>query len=115
MGKAIATEAALVDFVLDIFYLMDDTGVIPPYTVLNQVLAEGGDNGGMGPGTSWRPFQIAEDEYWVLRAELLHIDIAVAKEQHPYIRFDRIIEDEALDAIQDAQEWRQESYKRYTK
>jgi hypothetical protein len=63
LGPAIKRSAPLSEFVLDIVYLMGSDGVIPPFHILNEVLQSGGNNGGMGPGTSWRKFKIKEAEY----------------------------------------------------
>jgi hypothetical protein len=38
VGRGIKREGVLTDFLLDVLYLMEDTGVIPPLAVLNQVL-----------------------------------------------------------------------------
>jgi hypothetical protein len=112
-GKAVKREATLTDFVLDIPYLMNDTGVIPPFDVLNQVLVTGGDNGGMGPGASWKPFTLSRSEYIQLREELLKLDILEAKIQHPYISFSNVIEDAELDEIIDYREWLKVSFQKH--
>jgi len=38
-------------------------GVFPPFHLLNQFLATGGSPGGMGPGATWEPFSVSEQEY----------------------------------------------------
>src|SRR5215217_5140998 len=75
--------APLQYFVLDIPYLLL-TSVIPPLTVLNGVLEDGGGDAGMSPGASWKPFTLTETEYTELVDELLTLDIDVAKK---YARF----------------------------
>ncbi|MFN8374801.1 MAG: hypothetical protein U0694_18220 [Anaerolineae bacterium] len=88
----------------DIPYLMVQ-GVIPPLQILNQVFGKGGDSGGMGPVTSWRPFKIDEAEYKELVEALLNLDIIEARKTHPYATFQRITVDESLHQIKNYHEW----------
>ncbi len=62
-------RAPLSTFVYDIPYL-DGCGIFPPLHILNQILAEGGGDGGMSPGASWEPFTLTPDEYAELWAVL---------------------------------------------
>src|SRR5258708_12972308 len=55
LGPGIKRRELMVDFVLDIVYLFGKDGTIPPLHVLNEVLEEGGNNGGMGPDTPPEP------------------------------------------------------------
>lgn len=55
--------AALLDFILDIPYLVSRSGIIPPRHVMNEVLKSGGGNDGMSPGAIWESFELSEDEY----------------------------------------------------
>lgn len=71
-------------------------GVIPPLNVLNEILRTGGNNGGMGPGTTWEPFVVTELEYDELVSFLLAIDLSNAREAHPYIAFKKVIFDNKL-------------------
>ena len=50
--------------------------IIPPLHVLNEVLGSGLIEAGANGGGSWEPFQIDEDEYDALVAELLAIEDA---------------------------------------
>lgn len=95
-GSGVKHKAPLVDFILDILYLMDNSGVIPPLHILNEVLKRGTTGGGMGPGTTWRPFSIKEDEYNELVAALLNLDIIEAKKTHRYVMFHKAIVDDTL-------------------
>ncbi len=113
LGPAIKRKEPLVDFVLDIFYLMEDSGVVPPFHVLYEVLQTGGDNGGMSPGTSWRPIKIKQAEYQELVQALLDLDIAEAKKKHRYIRFQKVIVDEELHQKPTYQEWRRAVTSKY--
>jgi hypothetical protein len=106
-GAGVKRKAPLAEFMLDIMYLMQDTGVIPPLHVLNEVLQEGGDNGGMSPGTSWRSFSIQESEYQELVEELLKLDVTEAKKMHPYIYFQKVVVDEALHQRENYLSWLQ--------
>jgi hypothetical protein len=94
----------LVGLILDIPYLMDN-GVIPPLSVLNEVLLEGGDSGGMSPGTKWKPFTINEEEYAELVKDLLALNPHEARKKHFYVHFDKIIIDEELAVITDYSTW----------
>jgi hypothetical protein len=93
--------------------LMEDTGVIPPLAVLNQVLQGGGNAGGMGPGTTWKPFTITEQEYDELVAALVELDVAAAKQAHPYVAFEHIIIDNELNACTEHLDWLQQVSRKY--
>jgi hypothetical protein len=112
-GKGIKHEAVLTDFLLDVLYLMEDTGVIPPLVVLNQVLQGGGNAGGMGPGTNWKPFAITEQEYDELVAALLELDVAEVKQAHPYVAFERVSIDHELNACTEYLDWLQQVSRKY--
>ena len=86
LGPAIKRKAPLTEFLLDIPYLLD-RGVIPPFHVLNEVLSNGGNNGGMGPGTTWRRFTLQETEYGELVMGLLRLDVTEARENSPVCSF----------------------------
>jgi hypothetical protein len=112
---SIKRQGTLVDLVLDILYLMEESGVIPPLVVLNQVLQSGGDSGGMGPGSTWKPFQIDETEYEELVQSLLYLDVEDARKSHPYIRFERVIVDSDLNQCTDHLDWLTKSHAKYSK
>jgi len=113
LGPGVKREGLLAEFILDVLYLMEHSGVIPPLAVLNQVLQSGGNSGGMGPGTTWKPFTITKQEYDELVAMLLNLDVAQAKQVHPYLTFERIIIDEELDACTDYLDWLQRVAQKY--
>ncbi len=101
----VSRRERLDDFILDMVYFIDGLGVIPPLHVFNQVLLEGGDVGGMGPGTAWEPFSISAEEYQELVETLLKLDVEEAKKKHPYVNFDKVIVDETLHGAKDFSEW----------
>jgi hypothetical protein len=105
LGGPTRKRGTLIELVLDIPYLMDSTGVIPPLSVLNEVLREGGNNGGMSPGTEWKPFEITEAEYTELVNVFLAANLDELKQDHPYAYFDRVIVDEELQHCKDYDEW----------
>jgi hypothetical protein len=115
LGPGVPREGTLADLILDIPYLMDVTGVIPPLHVLNEVLEKGGDNGGMGPGTTWRRFKINEAEYAELVEALLSVNPREARERHPYVAFDKVIVDEELNNSAGYIEWVYNSANKYRK
>ncbi len=108
-------QAPLLDFVLDIVYFIAGLGVIPPLHVLNEMLQDGGNNGGMGPGTMWQPFTISLEEYQKLVEALLNLDGKQARKVHPYVTFDRMVKDETLNACKDLAEWQDAAAKKYLK
>ena len=69
-----ARHAPLPVFLLDVPYALA-FGVIPPPHLLNQLLASGGGDAGMSPGTSWVPFSLDEAEYADLVRALLGLDL----------------------------------------
>lgn len=112
-GPAISRREPLSAFILDIMYLMEMHGVIPPLEVLNEILEKGGNNGGMGPGTTWRSFTITDDEYDELVGALLTADMLRIKQNHPYVRFESIIVDYELREIKDYRSWLKASFDKY--
>ena len=58
-------KAPLWAFLFDIPYLAI-CGIFPPYQILNEELASGGNDGGMSPGATWPSFVISEAEYEAL-------------------------------------------------
>lgn len=112
-GPGIKRAEPLSEFVLDILYLMEVNGVIPPLAILNKVLLGGGGNGGMSPGTAWKPFEISEEEYNELVQALLQLDVEQAKQKHPYVRFERVIVDPELHICTDHLDWLQRIIQKY--
>ncbi|MEP6987584.1 MAG: hypothetical protein ABI970_18410, partial [Chloroflexota bacterium] len=104
-GAGVKHKAPLSDFLLDVLYLMENSGVIPPLHVLNEVLKGGGNNGGMSAGTAWRPFSIKDAEYNELVEVLLQLDVIEAKKNHRYAMFPKIVVDETLHQYATHREW----------
>jgi len=107
LGPGSKRQEKLADFILDVLYLMEGSGVIPPLHVLNEVLQNGRSGGGMGPGTSWRPFRLSQEEYAELVSALLDLDVAEAKKVHPYVRFNKIVLDNDLEQAENYIKWLQ--------
>lgn len=61
----------LFNYPYSFFYLSTKSSLIPSFEVLNQTLLSGGVEGGMGPGSTWKPFSITEQDYIKLIDELL--------------------------------------------
>jgi hypothetical protein len=55
----------LLTFIYDIPYFAA-CGICPPFHIMNQAFSSGGDQGGMGSGTTWKPFTISIEEYAAL-------------------------------------------------
>ena len=99
---------------MDIFYLVEVNGVIPPLVVLNEVLQQGSCGGGMSPETAWKPFTITEDEYAELVEALTTLDLAEAKKNHPYMAsVERIIVDDELNECTVHIEWLRRLVRKY--
>lgn len=83
----------LVDLILDIDYFIELHGVIPPFEILKEKLAEGRRS---GMGTHWTPIPLSLLEYEEIVTALRELDVLKARALHPYIRFERIVFDEFL-------------------
>ncbi len=96
-------ESSLLVFIYDVPYI-DACGIFPPYHILNQILVEGGDQGGMGPGATWIPFTLTSKQYNELIHEIENHSPTTFNEQvrFGYIQFAR---DPSLDYITDRFEW----------
>ena len=103
-SRGVKAEGTLVDLVLDALYLMNH-GVIPPFHVLNEALKSGGHEGGMGPGTTWKGFEISREEYDELMSALLTLNVEEARKVHPYLYSSQIIVDEELNECADYLTW----------
>jgi hypothetical protein len=88
-------------------------GIIPPLHVLNAYLATGGTNGGMGPGTTWKPFTITADEYTDLIAYLRGLDIEAIRPQHPYLYAKTLQVDPSFDHCTTFAAWIHETSEKY--
>jgi hypothetical protein len=111
-GRGQTKRGTLADLVLDIPYLLP-WGVIPPLHVLNEHLATGGTNGGMGPGTTWKPLTITPDEYTDLVAYLLGLDSEAVRPQHPYLYAKTLQVDPAFDHCTTFALWIHETAEKY--
>jgi hypothetical protein len=77
-------KAELPFFALDVPYLFFE-GIIPPLSVLNEVLRTGGGDGGMSPGASWKPFVLQETEYGQLVQALQSLNLQEAKKKARFV------------------------------
>ncbi len=66
-------SAPLTTFVYDVPYLLC-WGILPPLHLLNELLIQGGGDGGMSPGADWQPFEVSDEEYRELCVALESID-----------------------------------------
>lgn len=113
-GPSQRRHGDLVDLVLDIFYLVNLRGVIPPRAVLNEVLSQGRSGGGMSPETAWRPFTITPEEYAELVQALVALDLATATKNHPYMSsIERFIVDDELNECTEYGEWLRRLVRKY--
>ncbi|WP_300668031.1 hypothetical protein [Desulfoluna sp.] len=78
--------ATLSVFVYDIPWV-GACGIFPPFHLLNGIFESGGAEGGMGPGTTWEPFSIAEPEYEELMKAIGTLDPKSLKDK---VRFGQV-------------------------
>lgn len=73
LGPSEWRHSSLVEFLFALPYVFFGpfTQVIPPFHILNDLLASGKREAGMSGGCEWKPFMIAEHEYHELVEELL--------------------------------------------
>jgi hypothetical protein len=90
-------------FVYDIPYF-PPCGIFPPLHILNQVFSEGGGDGGMSPGASWKPFKISAEEYSSLIGELRSTPLTEIKPHARYVWIP-VKFDPSFDHIQEWIEW----------
>ncbi|HMK56476.1 MAG TPA: hypothetical protein VK448_07565 [Dissulfurispiraceae bacterium] len=96
-------EGILADFVLDAL-IIPHAGVMLPLHLLNDVLRQGGGDGGMGPGCIWDPFEIDETEYQALIQDLEKRDSEELRER-AQLREGRVIIDTEFNDCRDHIEW----------
>jgi hypothetical protein len=111
-GSLRLKEGTVKDLLLSIPYLLNahiplqrrvkGTGVIPPLKIINEILTTGIDSAGMSGGCKWEPFQINEDIFKQLLAELTADD-------PNYFRF--INPPESVKTRSDWESWRTECIK----
>src|SRR5262245_4291946 len=53
---------SIADLLRDIPYLLS-SGIIPPLSVVNQILRSGLEDAGMSGGCRWKPFELSKDEF----------------------------------------------------
>ena len=94
-------QADLVSFVYDVPYL-GACGIFPPLHILNELLATGGGDGGMGPGASWQPFSLTEAEYQSLWQRIEATDPTTLAARYHQVKFRR---DPAFEQVSDHLAW----------
>lgn len=96
-------EGTLLTFIYDIPYF-SGCGVLPPYHILNQILAGGGTTGGMSPGATWKPFTISREKYDELVVAVRNTPISKICSHARYAQVPMRVDPE-FDHIQDRIEW----------
>ena len=104
-------SAPLTTFVYDVPYLLC-WGILPPFRLMNDLLKQGGGDGGMSPGADWIPFELTEEEYEELCVALETIDPLTLIDQARYIWIKAKRAPE-FDDIADYVEWGQAVTKKY--
>ena len=101
-GNTVLTANLLI-FVYDIPHF-DACGIFPPLHIANQIFITGKAGAGMGPGTSWEPFAISEEEYTALLEEVQNTPISEIK-PHARYAFVAMRFDSAFDHIEERRDW----------
>ncbi len=96
-------EAILSTFVYDVPHLIV-FAVFPPLHILNQVLTTGGSQGGMSPGATWEPFELANLEYEELLCSLQQQNMEQLRNGARYARFP-CVTDSSLSQIPNRFDW----------
>jgi len=96
-------KGTLLTLIYDIPYF-PSCGVFPPLHILNQVFSRGGSPGGMGPGATWKPFTLSEEEYDVLVREVKTTPLSEIKTPARYA-FLSLKFDPSFDHIEGLMEW----------
>lgn len=95
--------ASLLTFVYDIPHF-DACGIFPPLHIANQIFITGKAGSGMGPGTTWEPFIISEEEYRGLVEAVRGTPVSEIASQ---ARFAFVVMkfDPSFDHIEERREW----------
>ncbi len=104
-------ENDLLSFCYDVPYL-DACGILPPLHIINQIFKSGGENGGMGPGATWNPFEISAAEYNELASSIIitPLDKIPGNARYKLVKFEL---DSEFDHIQDWMVWIQATCKKH--
>ena len=94
---------SLLWLVFDVPYF-DACGIFPPFHIANQIFGSGGSEGGMGPGATWEPFSLLEDEYQALVDAVLSTPAAEIAPHARYAMRPKAL-DPSFDHIQDRLTW----------
>lgn len=95
--------APLISFVYD-NPLLSICGVLAPFRLFNQLLAEGTAGGGMSPGCAWEPFVVSLQEYDELVREIELSDPSVLPGE-PRFHHLKIGVDKEFDEVSDHLTW----------
>ncbi len=83
---SIPISGTLKSLLLEIPYLLmpcAPLNIIPPLSVLNELLSRGVEDAGMSGGCKWKPFQITAEEYAELLRSLEAIPIKQLEKRFP--------------------------------
>lgn len=99
----VEARGSLLKLVYDIPYF-GACGVFPPFHLANQWFAQGGGDGGMGPGASWEPFSISQETYAQLTMQVEKTDPGTFYDSSKVFRM-KFIFDRSFDHMQDRFAW----------
>jgi hypothetical protein len=95
-------DGTLLELMYDIPYV-GACGIFPPLHLLNAQLLDGGGDGGMGPGASWKPFSLTPQAYARLVAEIRTTPVSAV--HGPRYVHEAFAFDSTFDHIADHLEW----------
>lgn len=101
----------LIQLVYDIPYF-SACGVFPPFHVFNQIMSDGGGDGGMSPGASWKPFKLDKENYDILLNTVRETNpkTLAGKSRYYHIKF---IEAPEFNHIDDRWIWLEQTCNKY--
>jgi hypothetical protein len=102
-GDIEVVENNLLCFIYDIPYI-GACGIFPPLHICNEIFSKGGGTGGMGPGATWEPFIITEEEYNELKKKIITTPLELIKNTARYceVQFEFDVD---FDNIRDMSKW----------
>ena len=84
---------------------LDDRALIPSFEVIKESLEEGGGDGGMSPGATWKPITITKEEYDEIVEVLMQLNTKEAKEKHPYCPGRFILDEDLNQKSKTSKDW----------
>ena len=107
----VQTTSDLLTLVYDIPYF-GACGVLPPLHIMNQIFSSGGGDGGMSPGSSWKPFRISPTQYHNLLQQVRETPVIRIQERARFGQL-KFITDSSFDEYMDRGTWLKKVCEKY--